>query len=246
MERILLTTVTSTNDHALKLLERERPPEGTVVQALEQTGGRGMGGTRWSSERGKNLTLSVILYPVFLLPRQQFRLTQAIALAARDCVAQAAPGAHATIKWPNDILLEGRKVAGILPESKISGSSIVASVVGIGLNVNQTAFPQGLERAVSLALSTGVAHDLETVLLALMEHIQRRYEQLKSRPEEIDPSYRARLQGLGVELPYRTQGGDARGTIVGVDEEGRLLVRGSDGVSYAYRFKEIDFLGSHA
>jgi BirA family biotin operon repressor/biotin-[acetyl-CoA-carboxylase] ligase len=241
MDRILLRSVPSTNDYALAMLERGRPTEGTVIQALEQTHGRGMGGTRWSSERGKNLIVSIVLYPTFLLPRLQFRLAQAVALAVRDCVAEAAPDGISRIKWPNDVLLEDRKTAGILVENRITASRMVASVVGIGINVNQTMFPPGIEGAFSLALATGKEHDLEAVLGTLTRLVGARYEQLRKDPQQVDTGYHANLHGLGRMLPYRTMEGEARGTITGVDQEGRLHVQRADGSDHVYGFKEVTF-----
>ncbi|MBK9336717.1 MAG: biotin--[acetyl-CoA-carboxylase] ligase [Lewinellaceae bacterium] len=114
----------STNDYARELLAKSKPPEGTVLRAASQSAGRGQYGSRWLSAAGQNLTLSIILYPKWLQVAEQFRLSEAVALAVRDTVVAALPhasGAGVLIKWPNDVYLSDRKIAGILIQNALNG-----------------------------------------------------------------------------------------------------------------------------
>lgn len=240
MKRILLPSVPSTNDYALDLLRAERPEEGTVVQTLSQTRGRGQRGARWESEPGRNLTVSVILYPAFLDPLRQFALSKAVALAVADCVASLT-GLRPSIKWPNDILLAGRKVAGLLIENRLLAGRMDASVVGIGLNVNQVSFQPHLQAAGSLLSVTGHEVDLERALATLHAALMHRYGELQSGSAATDQDYRSLLYGLGQEHGFVAGERHFRGAIEGVDEEGRLLVRESGAGLRAYRAKEIGF-----
>ena len=126
----------STNAHAQYLLSKSKPPEGTVISTPIQKAGRGQNGCAWESAPGKNITLSVIMYPVFLPVTLQFQLNQAISLAICEFVA-AQLSTPIAIKWPNDIYAGDRKIGGVLIQNAISGGKCKSSVVGIGLNINQ-------------------------------------------------------------------------------------------------------------
>jgi BirA family biotin operon repressor/biotin-[acetyl-CoA-carboxylase] ligase len=238
VKRILLSSVPSTNDYALELLRTEKPEEGTVVQAVHQTRGRGQMGASWEAEPGRGLTVSMILYPDFLDPADQFPLCQAMALGVADCVAELCR-AEPRLKWPNDVLLEGRKVAGILVESRIAAGRLAASVVGIGLNVNQSSFPAGVEGATSLACVTGSEQDLERVLEGLHASLLSRYHELRGDAAATRRAYLARLDGLNEERRFLASGRAFRGAIRGVDEEGRLLVEEVGGTQHAFRLREV-------
>ncbi|MCB0573965.1 MAG: biotin--[acetyl-CoA-carboxylase] ligase, partial [Saprospiraceae bacterium] len=160
----------STNDHAAELIAKSTPPEGTVIRAASQTAGRGQFGSRWESAAGKNLTLSVILYPDWLEAGAQFHLSMATALALHDTVYSIVqnlpdesllkagepstvyrlpstvhrPPSTVKIKWPNDLYLGDRKAAGILIQNSLSGAHLQSSILGIGLNVNQPEFDPSL------------------------------------------------------------------------------------------------------
>ncbi|MDE5927427.1 MAG: biotin--[acetyl-CoA-carboxylase] ligase, partial [Duncaniella sp.] len=124
-------------------------PHGTVVMAREQTAGRGQRGNSWEAEPGCNITLSLLLRPEGLHPARQFVISQAVSLAIADLVSHfvAAP---VSIKWPNDIYVDDRKICGILIENTITGTSIDRTIVGIGLNVNQTEFRSDAPNPVSM------------------------------------------------------------------------------------------------
>src|ERR1035441_10550859 len=136
---ITLDSVASTNNFAKDMLSNTRPVEGTAIMAKEQYAGRGQMGNAWETESGKNLTCSFILYPEFLEADKQFFLNMAVALAVKDFCEHVLHD-EIKIKWPNDIYYHDKKLGGILIENSISGNKISSSVIGIGINVNQTAF----------------------------------------------------------------------------------------------------------
>ena len=146
-----LDTIDSTNSEALRRL-----PElagGTVLAAREQTEGRGQRGNTWFTEPGKNLTFSIVLKQLPLQAARSVRLNYLTSVAVASFLESH--GVKAAIKWPNDIYVEGRKICGMLIENTLGpGGQVMASVIGIGINMNQTAFPQ-LANATSLALCTG-------------------------------------------------------------------------------------------
>ncbi|MDR0384451.1 MAG: biotin--[acetyl-CoA-carboxylase] ligase, partial [Prevotellaceae bacterium] len=132
-------TLPSSNSEAIRLAS-VGAPEGIVVVCREQTAGRGQRNNRWESAAGKNLTVSLILYPVDMAANELFRLSKIFSLAV--AVSLNRYGINAAIKWPNDIYVETRKIAGILIEHSFDGNKLVFSVAGLGLNVNQAVFPE--------------------------------------------------------------------------------------------------------
>ncbi|MCC6413864.1 MAG: biotin--[acetyl-CoA-carboxylase] ligase [Saprospiraceae bacterium] len=238
----------STNDHALELIAlahkgtaKSKPPEGTVVRADTQTAGRGQYGSRWLTQGGQNLTLSVILYPIWLEISAQFYLSMAVALALRDTLQPLAPAA---IKWPNDIYINGRKTAGVLIQNAIGGNGMQSSVVGIGLNVNQSVFPPEIvDKATSLALETGQNFNLDTLQGALFENLERRYLQLRAgQRETIRNEYISNLYRLNETANYALPDGTTFTAIQrGVDEAGRLLLERGRGME-VFEVKGVVFL----
>ena len=200
----------STNDWAVELIAKSKPPEGTVIRADSQSAGRGQFGSRWDSAAGKNLTLSIVLYPTWLETSAQFYLSMALALALRDAVGHfnsSSEGSGVGLKWPNDLYLGTRKAAGILIQNSLSGQFLQSSVVGIGLNVNQLEFDPALPNPTSPALYFGRSFDLDEVADRLFECVEKRYLQLKSgRRAAIKKEYEQSLFRLGTPAQFRRFG----------------------------------------
>ena len=137
---IHLNEVDSTNTYLKTLCENEILPEGTVVIAESQYAGRGQRSNTWESEPGKNIIMSLIFYPGFLSANRQFLLSQAVALALQEFISNLLPEEKTSIKWPNDIYVGDKKIAGILIESSWMGNQVKNSIVGIGININQDGF----------------------------------------------------------------------------------------------------------
>lgn len=190
-----------------------------------------------------NLTLSLILYPHFLAPRQQFLLNQAIALGLFDFLGLFLPKGL-KIKWSNDLYVEKRKISGMLLQNSLSSHKILSSVVGLGININQKAFGASLPNPTSLALETGQHYpDLHPLLSQLCQCLEKRYLQLKSGDlASIHQDYLQNLYQFQQKAQYqRPDGSIFSGTITGLDPSGKLIVA-HDGASEAFALKEIIFL----
>lgn len=220
----------STNDLAKELAEAGAA-EGTLVIADEQTSGRGRLGRRWLSPPRLNLLLSLIFRPT-LSPSQVQRLTMICSLAAADAIRQVA-GLEAQIKWPNDILLAGKKAGGILTELGFRGDALAYAIVGLGLNVNLRAeqLPEELRGvATSIAQVAGRPIPREPLLCALLERIEQRYEQLRGGQVPV-AEWAARLATLGKAVRVSEGGGTIEGYAEAVDADGALWLRLADGRS---------------
>ncbi len=199
-----LSEVDSTNAFANQLLSSQ-PAEGTVVRAAYQSAGRGQQSNVWLSQANANLTFSLILHPKFLAPQRAFALNKVVSLALHQCIQELLPDRTVSVKWPNDILVDGKKVAGILIENHLDQHGIKASIVGIGLNVNQVNFPDELSgKASSLSLEAGRQFDLDAVFTSLLEHLESLYLQLLSgKTERLDFGYLQALYGYGEQIRVR-------------------------------------------
>ena len=219
-----LPACASTNTEAQQLLRENRASEGCTVITDDQFAGRGQRGNTWLAAPGENLTLSVVWLPTFLAATQQFLLSQAVALAVLDW-ARTLLGTAATLhlKWPNDVYVADKKLGGILIENTLSGSTLQASIVGIGLNVNQLEF--SVPTATSLALLTGRQFRREALTAALLESLERRYLQLRAgQVGALRRTYEAALYRRGEWHPYEVAGRRVQGRIAGVADDGRLAV----------------------
>ena len=179
-EIIRLKETDSTNNYLMDWISREKPAEGTLVVTDCQTAGRGTDGSTWESEPYRNLTFSIILYPSFLPVEEQFYLNKFISLGLADCIAEALPGCdNIRIKWPNDIYIGDKKVAGTLIQNGVKSSRFEYSVIGIGLNVNQVSFRGDAPNPVSLKIIAGKEFILDDLLKLAISKIEQRYELLK-------------------------------------------------------------------
>jgi BirA family biotin operon repressor/biotin-[acetyl-CoA-carboxylase] ligase len=232
--------VESTNNYASMLLLTKRPPEGTVIVANSQTGGRGQGTNKWESEPNRNLTLSIILYPEFVEVTKQFEISKAISLGVADFLLDFTRGV--SIKWPNDIYIGNGKAAGILMEYSILRGKISYCIVGIGLNVNQEKFVSDAPNPVSLSQVTGMTYNLEECLIRLFEKLNDRYNQLANRGGgKIDREYEQLLYQKDKWALYSTKGEDFEGRILGVDKNGLLKIETRQQTVLKFDYKEVSF-----
>lgn len=238
---IRLDSVSSTNSYASKLLKEERPEEGTIIITEEQLAGKGQGANAWESEKGKNLTFSLILYPEFLEASQQFMISKVIALGLQKYLAFRTR--HISIKWPNDIYYTDKKIAGILIENSIMGSKLNYSIVGIGININQTEFKSDAPNPISLKQILGSDSYLEDELVELKYHVAKYYNKLKTKHfKEIDKEYLLNLYKYKVWQDYKTQDLLFRGKITGVNEFGHLQLLTPEDELKEFNFKEVEFV----
>lgn len=234
-----LASAGSTNELAWELLQ-EAPPEGTVVSALAQEAGRGQGQTVWHSEPGANLTFSLILYPRFLSPSTIFDLNRAICNGLAEAVRAVLPGKPVWVKWPNDLWVDNRKLCGVLIRNQFSTTAVQASVIGIGLNVAQTAFPSAIaQTATSLALEGSVI-GREDFLAILLEWIEKYYLLLRAgKLAQIEQAYLQNLLHYQSPALYRVAGEVRYGVLVGVDRMGRAAIDFGGKLEY-FNQKEVE------
>ena len=235
-----LQSVTSTNEIAARLVEAGDAVEWTVVVAREQTAGRGQHTNRWVSDPGKNLTCTAILRPAFIDAMDQFRIAKLVCLAVADVLEEY--GLDSRIKWPNDVYSGEGKIAGVLIRNTLSENSVETTIVGIGLNVNQTDFPAFPVPPASIRSLTGEEREVEEVLDHLLDSLRMRYAQARTDGKTTDTEYLSRLYRLGIWADYAVDGARFTGRIAGVDPSGWLQVEGQDGEVQTYRFKEIRYV----
>ena len=238
-----LNSVDSTNKYAHELISKTNPIEGTVIRAEEQFAGRGQFGSEWKSKAGENITVSIILCPKFLLVKQQFYLNAAVALGVYDFINEFCPSGAVSIKWPNDIYIGEKKVAGLLIENILRGSYLDKTIVGIGININQSEFDPSLPNPTSLFIERKEKFEINNLLFQLYAFLERQYLRLqKGSLDEILKDYEKCLFRKDQLKKYKLSDAsviDAK--IIGVEESGRLLVNHNEEIK-SFDLKEISVL----
>lgn len=240
---ISLPSCHSTNDLLAEMAEKNTVFEGAVVITENQTRGKGQRGNTWQTEAGKNLTFSVLLKPKFLKPSLQFELNRIVSLALYDIIKNECPQSQVHIKWPNDIYVKKRKIAGILIENSLSQQHINQSIVGIGLNVNQIT---GLmETATSLKTACNVIadFDLNILLSNIVARLEHYYLILRGGDYRlIHELYESKLYKKDAVAFYEDINGKFNGIIRGTKPEGELIIEDDSDNLREYQFKEVKFL----
>jgi len=240
---IELKTVDSTNLYAEQLLKTQKVREGTVIFAYEQTSGKGQGENTWESEPGKNALFSLVLFPGFLSPAQQFLLNKVITLGVLDFLSRFHIKQRCSIKWPNDIYAGNSKLGGVLIQNTVCGSVFESCIAGIGVNINQETFSPGLRNPVSLKQIIGKEYPVKDAVDSIVAGIDKRYHQLKSGvSENPDREYSERLLWIKEWKNYSVDKKLIKGKILGVDEFGGLILKGGDGRIKTYQHDEIGFV----
>jgi BirA family biotin operon repressor/biotin-[acetyl-CoA-carboxylase] ligase len=234
--------VNSTNMVAEMLIAQGKPLEGSVISARFQRGGQGMGKNFWESRTGENLLMSIIVYPTFIRPDQQFLLNKISSMAVMDTVMYFIMPEGISIKWPNDIYAGQGKISGILIKNVISGNKITSSIIGIGLNVNQVDFSNQIPNPVSMKMITDKTFNIIKVRKQLCAYFDHYYSLLcRGMFEEIDKLYLHALLNHNVEARYRVSNETFTGIIEGVTEFGRLQVKHGSRLR-EFDIKEIEYL----
>ena len=213
----------------------------SVVAAVEQFAGRGQRGNRWEAAVGENLTFSLLLRPSDLPARDFMAITFLSATVVRDWLR--GQGVPAVVKWPNDVYAGGRKICGMLIENGLDGGRVAWSVIGIGINLNQTVFPGDLVNPTSVKRLTGKHLDPIEALKSLCTLFEARLPDLYADRERLYADYCDGLFQAGIPCPYRDlrTGEEFTGTIKGVSRDGRLLVE-KNGAVEAFAFKEVGYI----
>ena len=242
MHIIKLNATASTNSYLRELCFKQKVENYTVVLAEKQTKGRGQLGTHWQAEAHKNLTFSVFLDVPNIKVEQQFYISMAVALAIRRTLKELQIP-KIKIKWPNDILAEDKKIAGILIENVIKKNRLIGSVIGIGLNVNQKFFDD-LPQASSLHLITGVVYNKDEVFAQLLQRIRHYLEKLRNQNfSKIKTEYEKSLFRIKKPSTFKTSDNKTiMGFIKGVTDDGKLKVLLEDEILKTFDLKEIKLL----
>jgi len=250
---IRLKRTGSTNSYLTNLTAKEKLSEGTVVITQMQERGKGQRGTFWESEPGKNLTLSILLEPTFLKPDEQFILNKVVSLAVLEFVclcltSNSSPRgeehkrSETAIKWPNDIYIGTKKIAGILIENSVSGNKLQQSIIGIGINVNQENFSKKLPNPTSFKIVSGKYFDLDECLSQLFTCVESRYLQLKAKHlEKSNKEYLQNLYRFQEWAVYNYKGEKVKAKITGVTKIGKLVLEKENEKSLECDFKEVVF-----
>ncbi len=238
---IVLNEVGSTNNYANQLIVSKQAEEGTVVLAYHQNSGKGQRGNSWESEAGKNVLMSIVLYPVFLPAEKQFLISKIVSLALAGFLRKELN--DVSIKWPNDLYVGNKKIAGILIENAIKGRNLFSSVVGIGLNINQEKFISDAPNPVSLKQLTGRTFDIEKVANKIAGLVLEGYEKLKNEnTDEINSAYLENLFRRNVWSKFRKEETEFEARIAGIGEFGQLQLEDRNGKISEFMFKEVEFV----
>ena len=241
----IYATAGSTNALAVRALaEGPPPPEGTVIRALAQTAGRGQGTNGWHASPGQNLTFSLVAYPTWLPLSRLFVLNQIASLAVAGAVAAYCPDeTEVRVKWPNDVLVDNRKIAGILIQNGLRGTRLAWSVIGIGLNVNESNFPVDLmATTTSLGRQTDQPLLLDDVLTAVLNQLATNYNRaLDNGLDELNGQYHHRLYRKGQLTNFYLPETDEQlqATITGVSQDGQLQLIDTQREQLSYRLRAI-------
>ena len=243
VRRIHRNEVTSTNTYVKELLsEGIELPDMTVVEADFQTGGRGQQDNHWESERGKNLTFSLVCHPTFLQAVDQFVLSQAIAVAVWHTLSDLTESI--SIKWPNDIYWNDKKICGTLIECNLAGSTIKDCIIGTGINVNQTVFTSDAPNPVSLAQIIGFTLNRQHILDSVIQQFKELYEELKDgKIEKLKDEYMQHLyRREGFHLYQEPDGEPFEAEIMDVESNGHLVLRRHNGGLKKYELKQLKYI----
>lgn len=244
---IWLDSVDSTNTEVYR--RADRLDNMSVIAARDQTAGRGQRGNSWLVDPGTNLTFSMYLrFGEGHLPplpaEDQFVLGEAATLAVARLMEEE--GIDARIKWPNDIYVRNRKICGMLIENSLEGRYVRSSIVGIGVNCNQTDFPPQLANPVSMKILTGRHFELEPLLCRLAELLRENVLKLSDVEgrRELREAFLSKMYRIGQLHDYTdlVTGEVFKGTIVGLGKDSRLKVRKEDGSYKEFAFKEISYI----
>ena len=211
--------------------------EGTMVVVADfQTAGKGCGSNSWESERGQNLTFSMLIHPEALEARAQFRITEVVSVALCNTLERYIYK-EVDIKWPNDIYVGDQKICGILIENRLQGSVIKDFIIGIGLNVNQQVFLSDAPNPVSMWQLTGQETNREVLLEAFLQAFNEAWES-----ETISKAYRQRQYRREGYHAFCDKDGRFEAKLRNVLNDGMLVLEDREGQRRNYAFKEIKYI----
>ena len=236
----------STQDDARHMLERWRQPNGTIIMAESQSAGRGRSGRRWVSPADVNLYFTLSLYPVEDVRPLAYVTPLAIAEAIEAVAAAKGGDLRAQLKWPNDVFLNGKKVAGELIETTQSEAGETVAFVGAGINVNfdPDGHPEIADIATSMKDELGFEVPREEVLAAFCNHFEALWEDAKAGSEAPFQAWKSRLVTLGAEVTAHGAGQTVHGRAVDVRHDGALIIETADGRHVTVEAGDVSLNGS--
>jgi BirA family transcriptional regulator, biotin operon repressor / biotin---[acetyl-CoA-carboxylase] ligase len=235
----IYNTLDSTNKEAQRLLATGPVLNGTCLLTKEQTEGKGQYGRSWHADAGSHLAMSIILTPQNLSASELPLISMKTSLGIVRGLRQLDPNLNPLIKWPNDIYLQGKKLCGILIENALAGNKVQHIIIGIGMNVNERIFPSDLPNPVSLFTVTGELHDLYQMAQLIRMHV---LETVDISDLYWKQEYDSSLFGLHNDHEFDYQGGKIKGTVLGVDEQGRILLGFEGGLTRSFFTHELKWL----
>ena len=241
MRLVKLDAIDSTNDFLKDLIRQQNVENFTVVSAENQTKGKGQMGAIWNSEQGKNLTMSILVKDFLREPKKVFQLNIVISIAVIRSLEQLNIP-KLSIKWPNDIMSDNKKIGGILIENSFKSDQSIASIVGIGLNVNQIYF-ENLPQASSLAIITQKTFDKEALLHLMVDQIQLIIKSWETNVTIFEENYSNLLFNKDVLMPFqKTDQTIFMGIIKGVSATGQLKIVSENGTLMDFDIKEVKMM----
>jgi len=231
--------VESTNDSARKLYAEKKAVEGSIIYSFNQKRGKGRGENKWYSSENKNICFSLILEPKNFYFSSFFKLHMMTSIAIIKALEKHIPSEHLNIKWPNDIYYKDKKLAGILITNDIVGKYIIASIVGVGINIMQENFPSDIPNPISLTQITGKTHDINDILQDISQALLDNYDVLNTH--DFFDEYHKKLYRLNILSQYYINNKVQEGIIKGINKEGKLLVEQNKNI-HAFDMDEIKFI----
>lgn len=241
---IYFPVVESTNQYMSDLLNTGKEIDGLCVRADFQEEGKGQGQNSWQSEVKKNLLISLGFDFSFLKAAQQFSITQMASLAVLEVLKTFLPQAELSVKWPNDIFVGDKKIGGMLISNTVNGQQLERTIIGLGINLNQTTFPETIARPVSLKQLTGELVNLHYFEQKLLDNFLKQAVFLKTETgrKTLEKNYLSHLYAFDKFRLYGVNGQKKRLKITGIGEFGYLLMADEQGQAFSFDMKEIVFL----
>jgi len=231
----------STNVQAAQNIQEGTAQNGQVIWTRDQTRGKGNGTNHWESEKGKNLTFSLVVKPQFLKPAEQFVLTQLISIVLYETLSDILSPERLFIKWPNDLYYDKKKIAGVLIQNYVKGQQINFAVIGVGLNVNQKIFHSDAPNPASIIHFTGKEIEIRPLLDEILKKFENHYDALYDAEKrmELREKYLEHLYLRNQWTDFSDESGTFSGKITGINDYGQLHIEDRDGNQKTYGFKEI-------
>jgi len=240
MNIIFLDTVSSTNDYIAEKINELT--HGTVVFANKQTGGKGQAENKWFTKSGKNLTFSILYNLSAIDVKNLLSINKAVALSVYEFVSNSTEHKYnVRIKWPNDIIIDDKKISGILIENSICGAQIM-SIIGIGININQITFPDMNIKPTSLKLLTNKTFDLKEILNEFLSIFKEKISVLSKDIGFINDSYNSQLFRRGEWYDYNFKNVCIKAKIIEVDADGLLILETGQGEKLSFKHGEIKYV----